>query len=95
MSAREVITIQCGHFSNFIGTHWWNIQVVSWTAMTESRKPDPLQVGRACETTMTVRRVAFGRSYMSYQITAWRQSTAAGAFCWLAMFLPLCYIYDI
>ena len=29
MSAREVITIQCGHFSNFIGTHWWNIQVVS------------------------------------------------------------------
>ena len=34
MSAREVITIQCGHFSNFIGTHWWNIQVVSWSAMT-------------------------------------------------------------
>ena len=27
MSAREVVTIQCGHFSNFIGSHWWNIQV--------------------------------------------------------------------
>ena len=27
MSAREVITFQCGHYSNFIGTHWWNIQV--------------------------------------------------------------------
>ncbi|XP_077989542.1 protein misato homolog 1-like [Glandiceps talaboti] len=25
-SYREVITLQCGHFSNFIGTHWWNIQ---------------------------------------------------------------------
>ena len=27
MSAREVITVQCGHYSNFIGTHWWNLQV--------------------------------------------------------------------
>eukprot|EP00794_Sanderia_malayensis_P000588 gene588-1248_t len=21
-----IITLQCGHYSNFIGTHWWNIQ---------------------------------------------------------------------
>ena len=27
MSTREVLTIQCGHFSNFIGSHWWNLQV--------------------------------------------------------------------
>ena len=27
MSAREVITVQCGHYSNFIDTHWWNLQV--------------------------------------------------------------------
>jgi hypothetical protein len=26
MTTKEVVTIQCGHFSNFIGTHWWNIQ---------------------------------------------------------------------
>lgn len=27
MSSREIITIQCGHYSNFVGTHWWNLQV--------------------------------------------------------------------
>ncbi|XP_071964705.1 protein misato homolog 1-like [Antedon mediterranea] len=26
MESRELITIQCGHFSNFVGTHFWNIQ---------------------------------------------------------------------
>ena len=24
---REVITLQLGHYSNFVGTHWWNLQV--------------------------------------------------------------------
>ncbi|KAF5292293.1 hypothetical protein FQA39_LY03327 [Lamprigera yunnana] len=24
--AREVLTLQFGHYSNFVGTHWWNIQ---------------------------------------------------------------------
>ena len=24
MSGNEIITIQCGNFSNFIGSHWWN-----------------------------------------------------------------------
>ena len=32
MSARELITIQCGHYSNFVGAHWWNIQV--WVLLT-------------------------------------------------------------
>ena len=27
MAAKEVVTIQCGNFSNFVGTHWWNLQV--------------------------------------------------------------------
>ncbi|XP_076246179.1 protein misato homolog 1-like [Calliopsis andreniformis] len=26
MSSREVLTIQLGHYSKFIGTHWWNLQ---------------------------------------------------------------------
>ena len=26
MSSREILTIQLGHYSNFIGTHWWNLQ---------------------------------------------------------------------
>ena len=26
MTSREVLTIQLGHYSNFIGTHWWNLQ---------------------------------------------------------------------
>ncbi|XP_029370112.1 protein misato homolog 1 [Echeneis naucrates] len=26
---REVITLQLGHYSNFVGTHWWNLQDAS------------------------------------------------------------------
>ncbi|XP_014204337.1 protein misato [Copidosoma floridanum] len=26
MSTREILTIQLGHYANFVGTHWWNIQ---------------------------------------------------------------------
>ncbi|XP_016309052.1 protein misato homolog 1 [Sinocyclocheilus anshuiensis] len=25
-TCREVVTLQLGHYSNFIGTHWWNVQ---------------------------------------------------------------------
>lgn len=25
--SREIITIQAGNYANFIGTHWWNMQV--------------------------------------------------------------------
>ncbi|KAL1254910.1 hypothetical protein QQF64_012971 [Cirrhinus molitorella] len=25
-TCREVVTLQLGHYSNFIGTHWWNLQ---------------------------------------------------------------------
>lgn len=24
---REVITLQIGNYSNYVGAHWWNIQV--------------------------------------------------------------------
>lgn len=23
---KEILTLQFGHYSNFVGTHWWNIQ---------------------------------------------------------------------
>jgi len=23
----EIVTLQVGHYANFVGTHWWNIQV--------------------------------------------------------------------
>ncbi|XP_060822093.1 protein misato [Bombus pascuorum] len=26
MTSREILTIQLGHYANFIGSHWWNIQ---------------------------------------------------------------------
>ncbi|KAH9518537.1 Protein misato 1 [Bulinus truncatus] len=26
MSSHEVISLQLGHYSNFVGTHWWNLQ---------------------------------------------------------------------
>ncbi|XP_060676744.1 protein misato homolog 1 [Hemiscyllium ocellatum] len=25
-ASREVVTLQLGHYSNFVGTHWWNLQ---------------------------------------------------------------------
>ncbi|GFS02961.1 protein misato homolog 1-like [Elysia marginata] len=30
MSAREVVTLQIGSYSNFVGTHWWNLQESSF-----------------------------------------------------------------
>lgn len=27
-NAREILTLQFGNYSNYIGTHWWNIQVI-------------------------------------------------------------------
>ena len=24
---REIVTLQLGHYANFVGAHWWNIQV--------------------------------------------------------------------
>ncbi|ESO92553.1 hypothetical protein LOTGIDRAFT_120630 [Lottia gigantea] len=26
MAGREIVTLQIGHYSNFVGSHWWNIQ---------------------------------------------------------------------
>jgi len=26
---REIITLQLGNYSNYVGTHWWNIQVIN------------------------------------------------------------------
>lgn len=26
----EIITLQIGHYSNFVGIHWWNIQESSF-----------------------------------------------------------------
>lgn len=26
-NAREIITLQFGNFANYVGTHYWNIQV--------------------------------------------------------------------
>ncbi|XP_012251024.2 protein misato isoform X2 [Athalia rosae] len=31
MTTREILTIQLGHYSNFVGTHWWNIQESSFS----------------------------------------------------------------
>lgn len=26
-NGKEIITLQLGHYSNYVGAHWWNIQV--------------------------------------------------------------------
>lgn len=30
MSAKEIITLQFGNYSNYVGTHWWNMQEFSF-----------------------------------------------------------------
>ncbi|XP_048733947.1 protein misato homolog 1-like [Ostrea edulis] len=30
MGSREIVTLQIGHYSNFVGTHWWNLQESSF-----------------------------------------------------------------
>ncbi|KAG7324689.1 hypothetical protein KOW79_012705 [Hemibagrus wyckioides] len=39
---REVLTLQIGHYSNFVGTHWWNLQDASLCYDTDVL-PDELQ----------------------------------------------------
>ncbi|XP_068188527.1 protein misato homolog 1 [Antennarius striatus] len=37
---REVVTLQLGHYSNFVGTHWWNLQDASLSYDTEAPPGD-------------------------------------------------------
>lgn len=30
MESREIVTLQIGHYANFVGTHWWNLQESSF-----------------------------------------------------------------
>ncbi|XP_029022301.1 protein misato homolog 1 isoform X2 [Betta splendens] len=39
---REVITLQLGHYSNFVGTHWWNLQDASLSYEPET-SPSEIQ----------------------------------------------------
>ncbi|KAG7457900.1 hypothetical protein MATL_G00232150 [Megalops atlanticus] len=36
---REVVTLQLGHYSNFVGTHWWNLQDASLSYEPDSGAP--------------------------------------------------------
>ncbi|XP_001606064.1 protein misato [Nasonia vitripennis] len=31
MATREILTIQLGHYANFVGTHWWNLQETNFS----------------------------------------------------------------
>ncbi len=42
MSSREIITIQCGHYSNFVGTHWWNLQESAFCYDQTSTQPEEI-----------------------------------------------------
>ncbi|XP_001624271.2 protein misato homolog 1 [Nematostella vectensis] len=39
-TVREVITLQFGHYANFVGTHWWNIQESSFCYDAASPKSE-------------------------------------------------------
>lgn len=32
--SREILTLQLGHYANYVGTHWWNSQVRIFCAVT-------------------------------------------------------------
>ncbi|KOC68125.1 Protein misato [Habropoda laboriosa] len=36
MTSREILTIQLGHYSNFIGAHWWNLQETNFSYNTDN-----------------------------------------------------------
>ncbi|KAJ8386475.1 hypothetical protein AAFF_G00169450 [Aldrovandia affinis] len=36
---REIVTIQLGHYSNFVGTHWWNLQDAALSYEPDSAAP--------------------------------------------------------
>lgn len=40
MVVGEILTLQLGHYSNFIGAHWWNLQEQSF----EYNTPTPSEV---------------------------------------------------
>ncbi|XP_004619350.1 protein misato homolog 1 [Sorex araneus] len=37
--AREVLTLQLGHFSGFVGAHWWNQQDAALGGQTDAKEP--------------------------------------------------------
>nr|BAG58165.1 unnamed protein product [Homo sapiens] len=37
--AREVLTLQLGHFAGFVGAHWWNQQDAALGRATDSKEP--------------------------------------------------------
>lgn len=43
MPTKEIITLQLGHYANFVGTHWWNIQESSFEyGNSENQKGDEI-----------------------------------------------------
>ncbi|XP_045177352.2 protein misato homolog 1-like [Mercenaria mercenaria] len=68
MSVKEVVTLQVGHYSNFVGAHWWNIQESSFV-YSQSQVAGPKEIchdvlyregeNRRREVTFTPRLVAF------------------------------------
>lgn len=36
ITGREIITLQIGHYSNYVGAHWWNLQEAAFTNNTDS-----------------------------------------------------------
>lgn len=44
MSGREIVTLQLGHYANFTGTHWWNLQEASFVYDTTILQSVPNEV---------------------------------------------------
>jgi len=44
MSNKEIVTLQFGHYANFVGTHWWNLQESSFVYDPQIVKTFPKEV---------------------------------------------------
>lgn len=40
--AREIITLQFGHYANFIGAHWWNTQEAGFQYTSNGDTPSEI-----------------------------------------------------
>ncbi|XP_017781412.1 PREDICTED: protein misato [Nicrophorus vespilloides] len=42
MNTREILTLQFGHYSNFVGSHWWNVQELGFEYNTNTDNPSEI-----------------------------------------------------
>lgn len=42
MTTKEIITLQFGHYANFVGAHWWNTQEAGFQYTSQENIPSEI-----------------------------------------------------